>query len=272
MMKAISRQTSHRMLSRIALAGFALASLVAPSAAGAEESSAAAGGITPEQRQAIEAIIEDYIADHPEVVVNALRAYQAQVQKEEQQQAEAALQEVEDELLNDPGTPVAGNPDGDVTIVEFFDYNCGYCKQVLPSIQTLLETDDDVRYVFKEFPILGAGSVAASRAALAVWNLEPEKYLPFHVALMSARGSPGEAQILDLAERVGVDPVALQTEIQKPEIEDKLRANIALGQRINVKGTPAFIINGEIIPGAVSLDALRELVSAARESEPSSGL
>lgn len=266
MMKANSRQTSGRMLPRIAWAGFALASLVTPSAAGAEEPSVAASGISPDQRRAIEAIIGDYITNHPEVVVNALRAYQAQVQKEEQQQAKAALQGAEDELLNDPRTPVAGNPDGDVTIVEFFDYNCGYCKQVLPSVQTLLQTDKNVRYVFKEFPILSAGSVEASRAALAVWNLEPEKYLPFHVALMSARGSAGEQQILDIAERVGIDPAALRTEMRKPEIEEQIRANIALGQRIHVNGTPAFIINGEIIPGAVSLDALRELVSAARES------
>jgi protein-disulfide isomerase len=262
MMKAT--QTSGRMLPRLALAGFALAGSMATSAAA--EPGAAAGGVSAEQRQAIEAIIRDYITDHPEIVVNALRTYQAQIQKEEQQQAEAALQDAEDELLNDPGTPVAGNPDGDVTIVEFFDYNCGYCKQVLPSIQTLLETDENVRYVFKEFPILGAGSVTASRAALAVWNLEPEKYLPFHVALMSARGSPGEQQIFDIAERVGIDPAALRAEMQKPEIEETLRANIALGQRINIKGTPAFIINGQIVPGAVSLDALKELVSAARES------
>jgi protein-disulfide isomerase len=267
MMKAISRQTSRHMLPRLALAGFALAGLVTATPAGAaEESGAPAGGISPEQRQTIEAIIGDYITNHPEVVVNALRAYQAQVQKEEQQQAKAALQDAEDELLNDPGTPVAGNPDGDVTIVEFFDYNCGYCKQVLPSVQTLLQTDKNVRYVFKEFPILSAGSVEASRAALAVWSLEPEKYLPFHVALMSARGSPGKQQILDLAEGAGIDPAALRAEMQKPEIEEKIRANIALGQRINVKGTPAFIINGEIIPGAVSLDALRDLISAARES------
>ena len=264
MMKAM--QTSRRMLPRIAFAGFALAGLVATSAAGAAEPGEAAGGVSPDQRQAIEAIVGEYIANHPEVVVNALRAYQAQVQQEEQQQAEAALQDAEDELLNDPGTPVAGNPDGDVTVVEFFDYNCGYCKQVLPSIQTLLETDKDVRYVFKEFPILGSGSVMASRAALAVWNLEPEKYLPFHVALMSARGSPGEQQILDVAEQVGVDPGTLKAEMQKPELEEKLRANIELGQRINVKGTPAFVIDGQIVPGAVSLDALKDLIRAARES------
>jgi protein-disulfide isomerase len=257
-----SPQTSRRMLPGIATkiaTGIAIAGLLAvPSAEAAED-------ISPEQRQAIEAIIGEYIANNPDVVVNALQAYQVRMQREQQQQAEAALQEVEDELLYDPGTPVAGNPDGDVTIVEFFDYNCGYCKQVMPSIQTLLETDENLRYVFKEFPILGAGSVMASRAALAVWNLEPEKYLPFHVALMTARGSVGEQQILDIAERVGIAPATLQAEMQKPEIEEQLGANLALGQRINVRGTPAFIINGEIVPGAVSLDALKERISAARE-------
>lgn len=254
------RRTSRRMLPRITT-GIAMAGLLAMPVPTAE----AAGEISPEQRQAIEAIIGEYITNNPDVVVNALQAYQVQMQREQQQQAEAALQEVEDELLYDPGTPVAGNPDGDVTIVEFFDYNCGYCKQVMPSIQTLLETDNDVRYVFKEFPILGPGSVMASRAALAVWNLEPEKYLPFHVALMTTRGAVGEQQILDIAERVGIAPATLQAEMQKPEIEEKLRENIELGQRINVRGTPAFVINGEIVPGAVSLDALKELVSAARE-------
>ena len=268
------RHTSRRMLPGIAIglvprraAGLAVGALLAMQAAApvAAESSTVPGGVSAEQRQAIEAIIGEYIASHPEVVVNALQSYQVEMQREQQQKAEAALREVEDELVNDPGTPVAGNPGGDVTVVEFFDYNCGYCKQVTPSIQTLLETDENVHYVFKEFPILGANSVLASRAALAVWNLEPEKYLPFHVALMSARGSLGEQQILDIAERVGVAPAALQAEMQKPEIEEKLRANIELGQRINVRGTPAFVINGEIVPGAVSLDALKEMVSAARK-------
>jgi protein-disulfide isomerase len=255
---AAPRQSSRRMLAGI-MSGIAMAGLLAMPAA------AASGTISPEQRQAIEAIIGEYITNNPDVVVNALQAYQVQLQREQQEQAEAALQEVEDELLRDPGTPVGGNPDGDVTIVEFFDYNCGYCKQVIPSIQTLLETDNDVRYVFKEFPILGPGSVMASRAALAVWNLEPEKYMPFHVAMMAHRGSLGEQQILEIADRVGIAPATLQAEMQNPEIEEQLRANIELGQRINVRGTPAFVINGEIVPGAVSLEALRELVSAARE-------
>lgn len=268
------RQTIRRTLPGIAIgliprgaAGLMMGAVLAMQAAApaAAESGAAPAGISVEQRQAIEAIIGEYIANHPEVVVKALQAYQVRMQREQQQQAEAALQEVEDELLYDPGTPVAGNPEGDVTVVEFFDYNCGYCKQVTPSIQTLLETDDGVRYVFKEFPILGPGSVLASRAALAVWNLEPEKYLPFHVALMTNRGSMSEQKILDIGERVGIDPATLQAEMQKPEIEEQLRANVELGQRINVRGTPAFIINGEIVPGAVSLDALKERVSAARE-------
>ncbi len=248
------------------LSGLAVTSLLAAPVSAAEEPPRAADeSVSPQQRQAIEAIIRDYIADHPEVVIDAIQAYQAQMQREQQQQAEAALQESEDDLLNDPRTPVAGNPDGDVTIVEFFDYNCGYCKQVLPSIQTLLETDENVRYVFKEFPILGAGSVVASRAALAVWNLSPEKYLPFHVALMNSRGSVSEQHVFGVAEQVGVDPEALKAEMQEPEIDEKIRDNIALGQRIGIRGTPAFIINDQIVPGAVSLDALRDLVGAARE-------
>lgn len=238
----------------------AIAGLLAKPVLAAEANSV----ISPEQRQAIEAIIGEYISKHPDVIVNALQTYQAEMQKEQQRQAEAALQEVEDELLNDPQTPTAGNAKGDVTIVEFFDYNCGYCKQVTPSVQTLLKTDDNVRYVFKEFPILGPGSVTASQAALAVWNLDPAAYLTFHVALMSSRGSLSEQQILDIAKGVGVDPAKLQAEMQKPEIEEKLRENIALGQRINIRGTPAFIINGEIVPGAVSLEALKDLVEKAR--------
>ncbi len=260
MMTTPSRRISRRGLPPTIAIGLALAGLLAMPVPAAEPD----GTFTTEQRRAIEAIVGDYIRTHPEVVVNALQAYQAEMQKEQAREAEAALKEVEDELLNDPQTPIAGNSDGDVTIVEFFDYNCGYCKQVTPSVQTLLETDDNVRYVFKEFPILGPGSVLASRAALAVWNLEPEKYLPFHMALMKARGSLNEQQILDIAERVGVSPAALQAEMEKPAIEEKLRQNIALGQRINIRGTPAFIINGEIIPGAVSLDALKELIAKAR--------
>lgn len=254
------RQISGRRMLPAIAAGFAIAGLLAKPVPAAESG----GVMTPGQRQAIEAIIEEYISKNPEVVVNAMQAYQAEMQKEQQRQAEAALQEVEDELLNDPQTPVAGNPKGDVTIVEFFDYNCGYCKQVMPSVQTLLETDDNIRYVFKEFPILGPGSVMASRAALAAWNLEPETYLPFHMALMSSRGPLDEQQIREIAKGIGIDPATLEAEMQKPEIEDKLRENIALGQRINIRGTPAFIIDGEIVPGAVSLETLKEMVDKAR--------
>lgn len=216
-------------------------------------------------KSAMETIVHDYIMNNPEVILQSLREYQAKAQEEQQQKAQQALEESESELESDPQTPVAGNPDGDVTVVEFFDYNCGYCKRVFPSIQTMIENDGKVRYVFKEYPILSESSMTAARAALAAWNLDQDKYFDFHALLMNTRGALNEDRILDLAEKAGLDRGEIETAMANPEITAEIRQNLELGQRIGVTGTPAFVVDGKLIPGAVSLETLQEAVATARE-------
>jgi protein-disulfide isomerase len=159
---------------------------------------------------------------------------------------------------------VAGNPKGDVTVVEFFDYRCTFCKRVLPAVRRLLRDDPRIRYVFKEFPILTPQSRIAARAALAAWRVAPETYFGFHVDLMSARGALGEAVILRLAANAGLDTQRLKREMQSPEIEAVLRRNAEIAQRLGIQGTPAFIIGERLVPGAIDLAQLQSLVAEAR--------
>lgn len=249
-------------LVRPILIGLAAAALAAEPTA---TPSRAAGEPAPD-RAAIEAIVREYILAHPDVILDSLRAYEAARQAEEQKSAAAALAASRAAIERDPTAPVAGNPDGNVTVVEFFDYQCGYCKRVLPVMQELLKSDPNVRYVFKEFPILGPESVTAARAALAVWNTERDKYLAFHAALMGARGGLSEERILETAKGVGLDPAKLRTAMADPAIEERIQRNLEIGRKINVNGTPAFLIGGRLVPGAIDLEAMRRQIAQARAS------
>jgi protein-disulfide isomerase len=228
--------------------------------------SAVPAGMTSAEKERFDALIRQYILDHPEVVIESLQAYQARQRAAAQQESRAALVALKDEIEKDPSAPVAGNTEGNVTIVEFFDYRCGYCKRVFPSIQQLIETDGNIRYVFKEFPVLGPESVTAARAALAVWNLQPDKYFPFHTALMQARGGLTEQRILKIAEQVGLDPARVRDGMDDPRVEETLKKNAALAGQIKINGTPAFVIDGQLIPGAIDLATINHLVEAARQS------
>ena len=170
----------------------------------------------------------------------------------------------QDELLNDPASPVGGNPDGDVTLVEFFDYQCPYCKTIFPSIQALLAEDRNLRYVFKEFPILGKASVFAARAALAAHR--QGKYLEFHMAVMPAKGKLTEARVMRLAKTAGLDTDRLRRDMADGTIDDMIRRNLELASALNVNGTPAFVIGDKIVRGAIDLAALKKLISQARGS------
>lgn len=225
---------------------------------------AAAQGLSDAQKQAVEQLIRDYIMKNPEVMIESLQAYQAGQQDAQQAKAEQAVAANRDTLERDAATPVAGNPKGSVTIVEFFDYHCGYCKKALSAVKALLKDDDDVRFVFKEFPILGPGSVTAAQAALATWKIAPDKYLPFHVALMEWRGDLTEDRVMEVAKKVGIDTAKLKTAMADPAITAQLKRNTELAQELQIGGTPAFIIGGKLVPGAVDLATLQEMVKAAR--------
>jgi protein-disulfide isomerase len=224
----------------------------------------AAEALSSAQREQIEAVVREYILKNPEILVESLRGYEEQHKQATEEEAKKAIAANRDALEKNPTSPVAGNPQGDVTIVEFFDYQCGYCKKVLPSVQELLKTDGNVRVVFKEFPILGPDSVMAAQTALAAWKIAPDKYLPFHLALMQSRGEMNEGRVLEIAKKVGLDPEKLKAAKADPEIRATIERNHELARALQINGTPAFIVGGRLVPGAVDLATLREMVGTAR--------
>ncbi len=221
---------------------------------------------TEPERRAIERMIRNYIMNNPEVVVESVRRMTARAEAAGREEQRLVLADLRPELEHDPGSPVGGNPDGDVTVVEFFDYRCTYCKRFLPNLVELLRKDANVRIVFKEYPILGPDSVTASRAALAARIQDEDLYMPFHAALMEARGSLSERRILDLAKEVGLDPVRLERDMAAPEIEATFSRNRAQAEALGIRGTPGFVIGDRVVPGYIDGDALAALVEEARES------
>ena len=220
---------------------------------------------TPAQ-EIIEETIHDYLLSHPDVMIEVfdlLRARQEAGQSEQTRQTVAARR---DALFNDPAAPVAGNPDGDVTLVEFFDYRCTYCKRVLPTVLAALEEDPGLRIVYKEFPILGPDSVVAARVALAAHRQAPDRYLALHTALMASRGRLTETNALEIAREFGFDVARIAADMGSPEIDRIIERNNALAQELGINGTPGFVIGDQVIPGAIDLDTLRRLIAEARQS------
>ena len=233
------------------------AAVVAVGAAAAEEP------FTPEKTSAIEKIVREYILKNPEIIIEAARILRMRKETAARNQTRRTVLARRDELFNDPASPVGGNPQGDVTVVEFFDYQCPYCKRVLPSIQALLAEDGNLRYVFKEFPILGKASVFAARAALAAQR--QGKYLEFHMAVMPAKGKLTEARVMRLAKTAGLDVDRLRRDMADGTIDDSIRRNLELASALNVNGTPAFVIGDTVVPGAVDIDTLRSLIARERQ-------
>jgi protein-disulfide isomerase len=223
----------------------------------------AAAEIPPEQRQAIEAIIHDYLMQNPDVLIEALRSAEEKATRDADAKAAVVLKDRRGEVFDDPASPVGGNPQGDVTIVEFFDYRCPYCKQVQPALQKLLDQDRKLRFVYKEMPVLGAPSVTAAHAALAA-RLQG-KYEHFHSAMMATKGQITDEVVYQVAGSVGLDVDRLKRDMGTPEIEQAVKANLALAKALDIHGTPGFIIGEHIVPGAIDLDALKDLVADARK-------
>ena len=219
--------------------------------------------ITPEQRQAIETIVHDYLMKNPDVLIDALREAEAKANSDADVKAAQVLRDRRHEVFDDPATPVGGNPQGDVTVVEFFDYRCPYCKQVQPALQKLLDQDRKLRFVYKEFPVLGEQSDIAAHAALAA-RLQG-RYDAFHNAMMAAKGQISEEVVYRVAGSVGLDVDRLKRDMTDPEIERALSANRALAKALELRGTPGFIIGDHIVPGAIDLDALKTMVADARK-------
>lgn len=223
----------------------------------------AAEPFTAEQKAAVEAIVRDYIARNPELVLQAIAAIEARQKAENEESQQAALVAHRDALERRDGDPVLGNPDGDVTIVEFFDYQCGYCKTMARPMRELVHGDGKVRWVLKEFPILGPESVVAARASLAADR--QGLYEAFHFTLMELRGRLSEAAIWQAATEAGLDIDRLRKDMADPAIAATIDANYQLAQALRIEGTPAFVIGRTLVPGAAPKEHLAELVRKARD-------
>ncbi len=226
-------------------------------------SQAAEDNLSAAQQKQVEELVRKYIVDHPEVIVEAIQRMQAREQEAQKVRAQAALKDNHLALVADADAPIMGNPNGKVTVVEFFDYRCGYCKRVFPTIMQILKNDPSVRYVVKEFPILGPESVTASRASLAVWRTHKDKYKAFHAALMTARGGVPEAKVLHIAEGLGIDKGQLKKAMADPAIDKILERNYSLAQALNINGTPAFVIGGKLVPGAIDAATMKKMIAEA---------
>lgn len=211
-----------------------------------------------------EARLRDYLLANPQVIVDALDVYQRQQDEIQRQALARAIVEQAGELFSRPGSPVIGNAEGDVTLVEFFDYQCGFCKRMEPARRTLLETDPGLRIVLKEYPILGPVSVVAARASLA--SVKQGRYEPFHDELMAFRGRLEEATIFEIAERVGLDVVQLRLDMEDPAIAAEIDANMKLADTIGISGTPSYVVGDQLIRGAVGLEALQAAIQSDRSS------
>ncbi|PHQ69049.1 MAG: hypothetical protein COB93_09050 [Sneathiella sp.] len=208
--------------------------------------------------------VRAYLMSNPTVLRDVIGELGKQEQANAEMDKKALIASLATDLKQDSMSFVAGNPDGDVTIVEFFDYRCGYCKRSFPDLMKAVEEDGNIRLVLKEFPILGEDSVQASRAAIA--SMAQGKYMEFHTALMASRGALTKERILNIATDVGLDAVKLEADMDTAAIKEVISKNHAIAQQLGINGTPAFVIEDQFAPGALSADQLQNLVTAARES------
>jgi protein-disulfide isomerase len=214
-------------------------------------------------REQIEQIVREYLLSNPEIIVEAIEGLEEKRRLATQASQREALAARRDQIFSDPDSPVGGNATGDVTLVEFFDYRCPYCKQVAPALAQLIKEDAKLRFVFKELPVLGPDSVVAARAALAAHK--QGKYAAMHEALLRHRGSYDDQAIARIAAEAKLDAARLKADMEKPEITAMLDRNRQLARDLSVTGTPAFVIGNKVVPGAVDLETLKKLVAEARQ-------
>ena len=218
---------------------------------------------TKAQEKRIHELVREYLLKNPQVISEAAAELQKRREAEERASSERAIKENKRALERAKGDPIGGNPEGSITVVEFFDYNCPYCRKAKPVIQRLLRDDKRIRYVFKEFPILSETSRTAAQVALAVWKLAPEKYASLHEDLMTLKGRVTDADTQKAVEDVGLQWETVFTLSKSKDIAAKIDANLALGRELRINGTPTFVIGSDLLPGLVPLQRLKAAVAAA---------
>jgi protein-disulfide isomerase len=239
----------------------AIAMLIVSSSIQAQTADPATRTITSEQRETIETVVREYLFKNPSIIREVTEALQLREEKEKQLRASARLNELKTDIYSDLDSPSVGSPKGDVTVVVFFDYNCGYCKNTLPELQNLVKQDPSIRLIYKEYPILGPTSFIAARAALAA-NRQG-KYEEFHQALMAAKNVDLDV-IKAISARLRLNYIKLRKDMDDSQVTESLQRNLRLATSLEISGTPGYIIGDRIIPGAIDSVALTQLVSDAR--------
>ncbi len=243
---------------RFSLGLTALAAILALQPASADEFSSP-------QRSEIEKIVREYLVSHPEVLQEAMTELEKRQSAAESEKHQAAVKDNAKALFSSPRQIVLGNPQGDVTMVEFFDYNCGYCKRAMSDMTELLK-DPKIKFVLKEFPVLGPGSVEAAQVAVAARMQDPagKKYLDFHYKLLGGRGQADRARALAAAKDAGYDMARIEKDMKSDEVKATLEENFKLAEALGMNGTPSYVVGSDVVVGAVGLDSLREKVNTAR--------
>ncbi len=243
------------------LAATAIAGMVAV-LAGPVAAADSKEALSPAQKAEVQKLIRETLIKHPEIIVQAVQELRRRQEAAKAAALKVKLAQKRTELLASPEDPVVGNPKGNVTIVEFFDYNCVYCRRVKSALDGVVAKDGKIRLVYKEFPILGPGSEFASRAAIA--SMRQGKYEKFHNAMFAFRGRLQAPQVMAIAKAVGLDIEKLKTDMKSAAVTALIKKNHALAQTLGITGTPAFVIGNELVPGAVPADEITQHVSSAR--------
>ena len=219
----------------------------------------AAQNFSTDQRNEIEGIIKSYLVAHPEVVQDAMDALDKKQKEADADKARTTIKDNNATIFNSPHQVVLGNPQGNETVVEFFDYNCAFCKRALPDMMTLLKTNPNLKFVLKEFPVLGPGSVEAANVAVAARMQDPtgKKYIEFHQKLLGGRGPADKARALAVAKEVGFDMTRLEKDMNSDEVKTTIDEDMKLADSLGVSGTPTYVVGDEVVVGAVGLDELK---------------
>jgi protein-disulfide isomerase len=227
---------------------------------------ASADSFSDTQRSDIEAIVRKYLVTHPEVLEEAMAELSKRQSAAEAEKHEASITKNATAIFNSPRQVTLGNKDGDVTFVEFFDYNCGYCKRAMADMLDLMKGDPKLKVVLKEFPVLSQGSVEAAQVGVAVRMQDPtgKKYLDFHQKLLNGRGQADKAHALAAAKEAGLDTARIEKDMANPEVRATIEENFKLAEAMGMNGTPSYVIGKQIVVGAVGLEALKEKIGIAR--------
>lgn len=238
------------------------AALIAAGLMGLATAASAQSAFDDAQKKEIGQIVREYLLENPEILLEVSKELETRQKLAEEKQREDTLVASAKEMFHSPDDLVAGNPDGDVTMVEFFDYNCSWCKKGLPEVLSLIDKDKNLRVVMKEFPIFGGDSDYAALAALA--SKKQGKYWEFHLALLGHEGKLTRAGVDEIAVAQGLDLEKLTADMQLPEIAQIIARNQKLAQDLAINGTPAFVIDRKVVPGYLPMDGLMAAIDEVR--------